>query len=895
MKKVTQAIVDFLSAQKQEHPGGDLLDRYLEHGTNLETQVNVMAGPNGEPVAGKRATWTDGINQWWNIRIPKRADSAPVFRDYRLRWPLEEHAEGIGATGWDWVNRVSRWVGFDFDALVGHAAGIGLSGEELRQIRKHCEKIPWVEVRKSTGGKGIHLYVMLAAIPTENHTEHAALARCVLEKMSTLAGYDFSRSIDCCGSVMWIWHRKLAGSTEGLKLVKAAEGALGLENLPSNWRDHSAVVSRRQAKISVEGLDERETAEFEMLASARPTVELDAEHKQVIEDLTATGFSTVWLQDYRLLQTHTAALKQVHKERNLKGIFGTNTQGQDRATPNCFMFPLPKGGWKIYRFGKGVVEIPSWDQDGQGWTSCYFNQNVTIKTACLHYEGVKTGRGYQFDRLDAGLKALQATGVDIKVASKFLDRPCEILTNSKGISLIKFERIPPQKTKIQNADGKFIGSEDTKGDPSPGKRWVRGRSNMWECYLGEQDLDCSDSEILLEEIDTKIRSTVALDGSGGDWYLCNKSGQWNKRTKGDCYDVWQGDAASKKQAVGRCLDNPWKIVVLPFQPEYPGDRQWNRNSPQYIYEPKEGKHLYWDLVLDHCFCDLNESIKELPWAIETNIRTGAQYGLTWLASCFRRPYTPLPYLFFFGSQENGKSMFHEAIRRIITHGVVNASNALSTKNDFNGELVNAVIAYVEEVDMNRNKLAYNRVKDWTTSEKVHIRRMRTDGYEIPNTLHFIQTANSQSYCPVFAGDTRITVIEVPDLLPEQIIPKDVLKAELDKEGPAFTHTLLNVELPKMQKRLGLPVVDTSKKKASMAMNRSSLEVFLLECCIDVEGSPLDFSEFYSAFYQWCISNKYLVVPQQKVLQALPSRHACIEMHDGVKLIQNLQLKETSHD
>ena len=104
-------------------------------------------------------------------------------------------------------------------ALVGHAKGVGISDAELRKIQKYCENIPWVEVRKSTGGKGIHLYVMLDAIPTKNHTEHAAIARCILEKMSTEAGYNFANSIDCCGSMLWIWHRKLAKSDNGLASI----------------------------------------------------------------------------------------------------------------------------------------------------------------------------------------------------------------------------------------------------------------------------------------------------------------------------------------------------------------------------------------------------------------------------------------------------------------------------------------------------------------------------------------------------------------------------------------------------------------------------------------------------------------------------------------------------
>lgn len=331
----------------------------------METQVNVSSGSDGEPVDGKKATWTDGVRSWWGIRVPKNANSEPEFKDYPLTWPLEEHAEGIGSTGWDWKKRVSRWVGFDFDALVGHAAGVGIPDEELKKIQDLCKQIPWVEVRKSTGGKGLHLYVMLDEIPTANHTEHAALARCILQKASQEIGYDLGGSVDCCGAVMWLWHKKLGNGEEGLSLIKPATETLSEDDLPANWRDHVDVVTRRRTRIAVGGVDDKETDAFEMLASARPTVQLDNDHKQLIDDLAASGFSAVWIQDYHLLQTHTVALQQIHKERKLKGVFKTNSEGRDRATPNCFMFPLNGGGWKVYRFGKGVAEGESWLQDGQ--------------------------------------------------------------------------------------------------------------------------------------------------------------------------------------------------------------------------------------------------------------------------------------------------------------------------------------------------------------------------------------------------------------------------------------------------------------------------------------------------------------------------------------------------
>ena len=142
-------------------------------------------------------------------------------------------------TGFDWQNRCSRWVAFDFDCL-----------DQSRQGRRHHRRQPgkgqtggdaivrFVEVRQSTGGGGLHLYVYLDAIPCENHTVHAALARCILGMMSSECNFDFASQIDCCGGVMWVWHRKLTAENGGLTKIKAATRVLAAADLPANWRDH---------------------------------------------------------------------------------------------------------------------------------------------------------------------------------------------------------------------------------------------------------------------------------------------------------------------------------------------------------------------------------------------------------------------------------------------------------------------------------------------------------------------------------------------------------------------------------------------------------------------------------------------------------------------------------
>ena len=78
---------------------------------------------------------------------------------------------------------------------------------------------------------------------------------------------------------------------------------------------------------------------------------------------------------------------------------------------------------------------------------------------------------------------------------------------------------------------------------------------------------------------------------------------------------------------------------------------------------------------------------------------------------------------------------------------------------------------MEEKNVTLTPGAHSRIKEYVTARTLSIRQMRTNTYQVPNTTHWIQCANNQSACPVIAGDTRITVIEVSDLLPEQEIPK----------------------------------------------------------------------------------------------------------------------------
>jgi hypothetical protein len=798
MPTVLEGLSNFLTARSATHNAPELLALW---GPHMETQVNASPG-NGEPVENRKNTWTDGTYEWHSIRIPKNAYSEPEFSDYPLKYPFDLHAEGIGMTGWDWKKRVSRHLGFDFDSITGHAAGIGISRDDLDTVKKNACKIPWVEVRKSTGGKGLHLYVYFdeAGVPTENHTVHAALGRAVLGLMSTETGFDFASQIDACGGNMWIWHRKMSAANEGLMLIKAATQKLNVADLPANWRDHVEVVSRSRTRVRVEGIDAEDIDAFESLVSCRQKTSLDKKHKAVIDALLRSGYSTFWVPDHHMLQTHTCALKKIVEEIKIEGMFNTNSQGRNPGEQNCFMYPLDNGAWKVYRYSKGSIEHPSWQQDKEGWTTCYFNRKPSLDEAASALGGAeRSAGGFEFDTAKEAVKVIEAMGEAVRLPEELEDREAHVIKNKDGQVVLAVKRKDKEEARP--------------------KGWASKRGGWWEKVFKMLDVE-NHNETQFDQYDKVIRQLVTPAEEDAGWMLRSKKGIWQRfsteKVKMRLINLSIPES-EVKALLGGAIGEAWTLVNLPFQDEYPGDRQWNLGAAQFVYKPIPIEdetplhHPHWDKILKHCGNDLTATLKTLDWAQNAGVQTREDYLKSWIACAFRCPFEPLPYLFFYGSQNCGKSIFHESLSALITKGVVRADRALTNQGDFCGELANAIICVVEEKDISKSSGAYNKIKDWVTSRMISIRKMRTDSYEQPNTTHWIQCANDPGACPILPGDTRITSIYVYDLEPDQEIPKMILMDRLREEAPAFMRTLLDLELPPIVGRLRLPVLWTPNK------------------------------------------------------------------------------------
>jgi len=353
-------------------------------------------------------------------------------------------------------------------------------------------------------------------------------------------------------------------------------------------------------------------------------------------------------------------------------------------------------------------------------------------------------------------------------------------------------------------------------------------------------------------------------------------------------------------AIANIWARNWKLANLPFQPEYPGDRRWNRNAAQYRFQPatladgESTSHPHWDMILEHCFCDLDDVIKTLPWAQKANVKKGADYGLLWMACMLRNPFQHLPYLFFYGDEDCGKSIFHESFDYLMTKGRVSANNSLQNQNGFNGELEGAILAVIEEIDISHTPGALAKIKEWVTAPTIPIRKMRMDQFSMANTLHFIQVSNFAENCPILSGDTRITMIYVPPL--DVIVPRDDMTVMLLQEAPHFMRTLLDVSLPKIGGRLGVPIIETHNKVRAQEQRRSPLEQFIAEHCHKVAGAMIPFKDFYDKFLAWLPRDEHSQWSRIKVARGMPAEFPAGVHTDNKKFIGNLSWEpETPKD
>lgn len=829
--RVREGIQNFLNNRTADSPF--LLSRYT---TDLETQI--MCDTDGEP-GDTNGTYTDGEQVWGNKRWPHQAGTNPNYNDPQLLFSPADHVEKVGTTWWDFVGKRSIAVGIDIDSNDGHAETTTTNDEEgIESIIERLKALDYVTIVRSTGGKGIHVYVFFDpdSLPeAANHHEHTIVARKCLKVISDDLNYDLAGHVDCVGSVFWIWASKSPADHPGFTLVK--EGAY--------------MSGTRLAGVELPNKAVRSgNGDFQ-------TVELEPEHKRVLEAIGAQPYYFNFRQDMNLAHTHTCAIRDaIANGLEIRGAFETHSNGDDPHTANCFLAPQPGGAFRVYRFGQSQHE-PNWKwENGKNW--CWLNDDLSLDEAVAA----------STQRMSAG-KAM-TTQEDAKKLAAWLGE--------------ELDGPLPDTLWIVQTDG---GVEFHTDKPWDG--WVKDGKSYKHTVNTERKMGDLSTR-LLRQCDDKIRF-VTQGGSPRGWYHRLENGSWLEHKNYNELSVLVKSNFGKfaDAAHSLMMENPWDLVRIPFEDEYPpGTRQWNRHAPQLACTPADsgGDHPHFDMILEHIGADMDESVQNNDWCRKANILSGADFLRTWFACLIHHTDQPLPYIFLAGPQNSGKSMGWEMTRFLFTGGITSANSALTSQ--FNAELSGCFLVYIEERDLaDKRYNAYEKIKEWVTGRELLVTEKYATPTTVPNYLHFMQMANSTSHLPMEDGDTRIIAIDVPAL--KKPVPKAIMEENLRKEAPRFLRTLLNTVVPPPVDRLRIPALQTRTKELMERRAMSPLMAFRKEMVHDCQGGKIEFAEFFKEFQSYCESNGRKADPEFLVIQEiiLRSDRFTVGVRNGKQYLVNV--------
>ena len=760
------------------------------------------------------------------LRNPKEFDDG-VLTDKQHTVPEGSNLIAAGTASWDWRAKKQLTVGIDFDTNDNHAAG--LTSVRFNAVLEAVRRVPWLEVRRSTGGKGLHAYPRFTQpVDVATRAEASALARAVLILASRVAGFDFKAAKDCAGGNMWFF--KADAAPNAYEVIKEATEALDPEELPPGWREAKEAC---MAKIKL----------------APATVELSSEHLEMEKHLLELPYSVIYRNDLGCYHIHTYALQEAHRRHGYHGYFATISKGTDPGQPNGYMFPLPGGAFLVKRFGN-AQEHPSWFH-GQNGDYALLNTEVPFEKAVQHFSRNSTTKGYSFTR--ANLEAmLQAIGVWLEIPDAFSGRTLFVKT-SKGDARITVEK---QDSDAQPADWTSTGTTWQRSFPTPPTP---------SAFAHAEAHSVSD-----------IVRAVTTDTESAKWFI-KTDGLWIGAPASEVSKVLAANGVQPILTMGLMREKPYWLVFEPFREEYLPGRRWNREAPQLACEPADeaGDTPTWDAIFNHLGNGLDEDIAADEICQSRGITSGAQYLMLWTKLLIEKPHQRTPYLFFTSRQNNtGKTSLGSSICHLINPGVAEI-NEEALVDKFTGELEGKVLCLIEELDLrDERRRAYAMLKRILTSKTLTIRKMRTDAYNVPNFTHFIHTANDANFVPVETEDMRIVKISVPPI--SRFIETIDFEEGIRREAPFMLRKLLDMPLPEPYGRFFLPVVQTSLKENVLSgiydtettEAEEGLKKFAETFLTKDPRALAPATEVLGRYVDFCIKEKLPQVPKPGFLKAL---------------------------
>lgn len=370
----------------------------------------------------------------------------------------------------------------------------------------------------------------------------------------------------------------------------------------------------------------------------------------------------------------------------------------------------------------------------------------------------------------------------------------------------------------------------------------------------------------VQDLEAVLRNAHQEQRSVGWWYRAHE--KWVYYSLSEIKATIDDAGCPVSPAVARLMKDAWTLVNEPFQGEELEGRRWNKDAAKLTHpDPKQGPHPMWDQVLRVLGRGLDGAVAASSWCRENGIRDGASYLLAWVASLIQRPEVKLPWLFFYGLENVGKSTLWEALACLFASGFIIANEALENKGGFNGELAGKVLCVVDDLPIHAKML--KRIKPWVTGEFMGIHAKGQTPYTIPNRTHWIQTGNKVSDCPLKRGDTRMTICQVVAAEGADRRPKSEILRLCKEEASAFTWTLKRFVLPPAVDRLGIAMLATADKRDQQAANATSLERWLEESWPD--SLAMSDQKLASAFVKQVPAHEAFEWDTARIVSELPAR------------------------
>ena len=178
----------------------------------------------------------------------------------------------IGQSGWNYKTKEVGHVCFDFDLADDHTT-TGVSAADLALIMEALSQISCCEVRLSTSGRGLHVYVKLASsVPAETRQEYTQTIDRVLTLLDELHALPFSlrSKVDTTAAgrgVLWLWTPTPNASS--FKLISAATKTLSLGDWEPTAQTSQQAATGLRAGYDLNGFVSRYVSTYQPKNYAR--------------------------------------------------------------------------------------------------------------------------------------------------------------------------------------------------------------------------------------------------------------------------------------------------------------------------------------------------------------------------------------------------------------------------------------------------------------------------------------------------------------------------------------------------------------------------------------------------------------------------------------------------